>query len=63
MTQKELSYLEDAIHHEESLISICEEFIKNVSDENLAIYFEDEVRTHSEIKNRLLEILEVKSHG
>ena len=38
MTQKELSYLEDAIGHEGNIIKICEETIKKLEDEELITF-------------------------
>ena len=35
MTQKELAYVEDAIGHEENIIKICNESIKNLEDDTL----------------------------
>lgn len=61
MTQKELSYLEDAVKHEESIISICTESIKNLNDEKLVSFFEDEIPVHTEMRDRLLSLLEVKA--
>ena len=33
MTQKELSYLEDAIKHEQNLAQICDNVVNNLTDE------------------------------
>ena len=63
MTQKELSYLEDAIRHEDSIISIINNTISNLNDESLISFFEREVDVHSDIKVHLIELLEVKSNG
>ncbi|MBE6157978.1 MAG: hypothetical protein E7160_04210 [Firmicutes bacterium] len=63
MTQKELSYLEDSISHEESIIKICNNMINSLSDENLVSFIEDEVNVHTNILDNLMELLEEKSNG
>ncbi|MBR2833112.1 MAG: hypothetical protein IKE75_01540 [Bacilli bacterium] len=63
MTQKEISYLEDAVRHEDSIISIINDTISNLNDENLVSFFEREVDVHKDMKKNLLELLEVKSNG
>ena len=60
MTQKELSYIEDAVGHEVNIISIIEETLKNLEDENLVTFFEQELNVHTTIKDNLLEKLEEK---
>lgn len=62
MTQKELLYLEDAIGHEANIIKICEDIIKNLEDQNLVTFMENEVNTHKALKNSLINMLEVKSN-
>ena len=61
MTQKELLYLEDATNHEKSLISIIGETINNLQDEKLIDFMKQEQEKHNDIKERLLNILEVKA--
>ena len=63
MTQKELLYVEDAIGHEKSIISICENSLKNLTDEELISFIENEITKHNETKERLLNLLEVKVNG
>lgn len=63
MTQKELLYVEDAIGHEKSIISICENSINNITDEELISFIEQEITKHNETKERLLNLLEVKANG
>jgi len=58
MTQKELSYLEDAIGHESNIIKICEETIKNLEDESLKEFMSNEVSNHTSLKEKLLNTLE-----
>ena len=60
MTQKELSYVEDAIGHETNIITIVEDTIKNLEDEDLVSFMEEEVKTHTSIKEKLMSLLEGK---
>ena len=62
MTQKELSYLEDAIGHETNIVSICEESIKNLSAESLKTFITNEIEVHQNLKTRLLNLLEEKAN-
>ena len=62
MTQKELLYLEDAIGHEQNIIKICEETIKNLQDQNLITFMETELNNHKNLKDSLINLLEVKSN-
>ena len=62
MTQKELAYVEDAIGHEKNIISIIEETIKNLENENLIVFLNKELETHKANKEKLLNMLEVKSN-
>ena len=62
MTQKELLYLEDAIGHEENIISIIRESIKNLEDEDLVSFFEEELDSHEKEKKNLLSMLEACSN-
>lgn len=58
MTQKELNYIEDAIGHEVSIIKILEESIKNLEDEELINFMDDEIDIHNNIKDNLMNKLE-----
>jgi len=58
MTQKELLYYEDAVGHEKSIIKICEESIKNLEDEKLINFMQDEVVRHNSILEKLMNELE-----
>ena len=60
MTQKELSYVEDAIGHEENIIKICNESINKLENEELKSFLQNEVETHTSMKEKLLNLLEVK---
>ena len=62
MTQKELSYVEDAIGHEKNIISICEETLKILEDERLVLFIEEELNTHKKMKERLTNMLEAKAN-
>ena len=62
MTQKELSYVEDAIGHEENIIKICNESIKNLENEELKEFLQSEVETHTSMKDKLLNLLEAKAN-
>ena len=60
MTQKELNYLEDAIGHEENIIKICSETISYLEDDDLIDFMNKEVKNHSSIKNKLMNLMEEK---
>ncbi len=62
MTQKELSYVEDAIGHETNIITIVENITKNLQDEDLVSFMEEEIKTHISIKEKLISLLEEKSN-
>ena len=62
MTQKELLYLEDAIGHEENIIAMCNETINLISDENLVSFLNQEVECHTQMKEKLMNMLEVKAN-
>ena len=62
MTQKELLYLEDAIGHEQSIISILEDSIEKIEDENLEEFIKNEIDKHNNLKQNLLNLLEEKAH-
>ena len=61
MTQKELLYIEDAIEHESTIISVCEDMIDNLEDEGLVSFMEEQLDNHTNIKNNLITILEDKN--
>lgn len=62
MTQKELSYVEDAIGHEKNIISICEEMLKNLEDERLVTFTQNELEMHKSMKEKLTSMLEEKAN-
>ena len=62
MTQKELSYLEDAIGHEDNIIKICNESINLLQDESLKSFLEEEKDGHISMKEKLMNFLEEKAN-
>ena len=58
MTQKELSYYEDAIGHEDNIIKIITESINNITDLELASFLENERNKHNDMRKRLVNLLE-----
>lgn len=62
MTDKELLYVEDAIGHEENIIAICEDEISNFKDKALVNFLKKEVKKHTSMKEKLINMLEVKSN-
>ena len=63
MTQKELSYVEDAIGHEDNIISICDKMISELTEEDLISFMQKELKIHKKMKCKLLNLLEEKSNG
>lgn len=62
MTQKELLYVEDAISHENTIISNIHDYINCVEENDLVDYFQKELRTHEKIKKELFKLLEDESN-
>ena len=62
MTQKELAYVEDAIGHETNIIKICEDLVKNMEEESLVTFIHSEITKHTSMKEKLMNLLEVKSN-
>ena len=62
MTQKELSYVEDAIGHETNIIKICQNIINSLSDQEIVSFINQEIEKHEARKERLMNILEVKTN-
>ena len=60
MTQKELSYVEDAIGHESTVISVLEDTKERIENEELISFLETEVQNHTSIKEELMNLLEEK---
>ncbi len=63
MTQKELLYIEDAIGHEKSIISICNDTISKLQNEELVNFINQEIENHNTILTNLTNLLEAKSNG
>ena len=63
MTQKELSYVEDAIGHEMSLIKICEDAINRLNDPSFKEFMESEITNHQNLYDELLTLLKEKANG
>lgn len=62
MTQKELLYLEDAIGHEKNIITIIEDTISRLDDENLVSFMQNELTNHTNMKEKLMNFLEDKAN-
>lgn len=62
MTQKELSYVEDAIGHEENIIKIINELLNNLEKEELISFIKNEIDKHTTIKENLMNLLEDKNN-
>ena len=58
MTQKELLYIEDAIGHEKNIIAVCEESINFLEDESLITFLKNELKKHTNMKDKLMNLLE-----
>lgn len=57
MTQKELSYLEDAIKHEQAIEQICTDTINNLEDKKLKTFVQNELKIHQKIYTKLIGTL------
>ena len=62
MTQKELLYVEDAIGHEQNIVAILEESIKNLQNEELISFLENEKELHNQTKDSLINMLEERTN-
>jgi len=54
MTEKELLYFEDAVGHEKNIIKIIEENKKQIDDERLINFFDNQVEIHKENIKKLI---------
>lgn len=63
MTQKELSYFEDAIGHETNIIKIVSDTITKLTDESLISFMNNELDKHNNLKEKLITMLEEKANG
>ena len=62
MTQKELSYVEDAVEHESNIIKIINESVNYLEDEKLVTFMNNELTVHENMKEKLLNLLEAKTN-
>lgn len=62
MTQKELSYVEDAIGHENNIIKIINVTLSNLEDESLVTFMNEELNIHTSMKENLIKHLEEKAN-
>ena len=62
MTQKELLYLDDAINHEENLVSYIEYSISNLKDTKLVEFMKKELKNHEIIISNQIAKLEDESN-
>ena len=62
MTQKELLYYEDAIGHEKSIVSICQDMSSKLEDESLKSFIDNEITLHESMQNELMNMLEEKAN-
>ena len=60
MTQKELSYMEDAIGHEDNIVKIISDMIEKIDDQNLITFLNNEQSKHSTIRENLVSKLRGK---
>lgn len=58
MTQKELSYYEDAVGHEDNIIKIITKSIEFLKDSEVISFMEKEKEKHTEMRKRLMKLLE-----
>ena len=62
MTQKELLYVEDAINHESSIISILTESINNLESDDLKDFLDEKLNEHIAYKVELINMMEEKAN-
>ena len=62
MTQKELSYLEDAVSHECIMIKVLDDTKNKLTDQELVNFVSNEVNVHETLKQNLLNLLEEKAN-
>ncbi len=58
MTQKDLLYMEDAIKHEENLVTICDYYAEIIEDNNLKSFIKSHSKKHAKLKQKLLNVME-----
>lgn len=62
MTQKELSYVEDAVSHECTLIQTLKDFEEKLQNQELKSFITSEISVHANMKNSLMNLLEEKNN-
>ncbi|MBR7042404.1 MAG: hypothetical protein IKI04_02770 [Bacilli bacterium] len=62
MTEKELSYVSDAIGHEKNIVKICTETCNYLEETELKDFIKDEIKKHEDNMNNLLHLLEVNAN-
>lgn len=62
MTNKELLYVEDAVNHELNVIAYLKDSVKKLDNKSLKEFFEEEVNSHREYLNELLNEMEMLSN-
>ena len=62
MTQKELLYIEDALGHEKNIIKILEETINYLQDNELVAFLKSELKKHTNMQEKLLNLMEDKAN-
>ncbi|MBR5369804.1 MAG: hypothetical protein IK137_00705 [Bacilli bacterium] len=62
MTQKELLYVEDAISHEDIIISNIKDYINCLEESEIVDFYQKELKTHEKIKKDLFNLLEDESN-
>ena len=63
MTQKDLLYLEDAYEHEKIIIKLCNEFLSKLTEKELSVFIEEQIKSHTEIKNTIMNFLKENANG
>lgn len=63
MTQKELLYMEDAIGHEQNLVTLLENFSNDLTDQDLASFLKKLAKRHNRLEKKLLETMEDITNG
>ena len=62
MTEKELLYFEDAIGHEKNIVSILNQSVNMVTDEDIKSFLNSEITKHKSIENDLMNMLGGKAN-
>ena len=61
--QKELLYFEDAIGHVGNIVKILNESIRNIDDEEILSFMQNEIEIQNNLKVNLMNKLEEKANG